>query len=1292
MTDKDDHRLSRTGTRPVQWFESLQFRLTVGLLVILGILILAFMTVNQTLLRSVLIENNFDLVEQAGNSLVTELGQQIEATESLTRSIAGLGERLPFEENLYRRIVPHLMKTEGDEEIIAGGGIWPEPYAFNPAKERRSFFWARKFGDELKYYDDYNAPQGLGYHAEEWYVPAKYIGRDRCFWSKSYMDPYSLEPMVTCSVPMHKSDELVGVATVDVKLAGLQQFFASRAEKLGGYAFAVDRNNKFLSYPAIEMVRESRIPGEQSDTREYVTVRDFTSNNPQFKPIAKELQRFSDQLLDLARQQPSFDPGLSELIANESYQINRHEAQMITATFVDPLSPGNSPDSSLFETSVRFSMEEDLILGEPVLVSMFIMPKVYWKIVVVTPQRPVIDRASEVTGKILYVLITIILVSMIGAFIWLRRVLVRPLVSMTDEIREAPLLGLNIKTARDTGFTEIDLLGSTINRMRDQLSNSFKELRESENRFRLIAESLPEGLVIARRSDGVILYLNSRLREMFAIPEELDYSRLKFLDFYSDPKDRAHLLTKLQTSPVVSDYVVRARRYDDSSFWMSVSTSAVIFGGEDALVTGVIDVTKRKQAEDEVTLYRTHLEQMVEERTAELDGARRVALQAAAAKQNFLANMSHEIRTPLNAIVGIGHLLLMKEHLPTQNRYLLNLNKAGKILLKIINDILDITKMDMGKLKAEAVEFDLDDVLDDLSIHIRPQLADKGIDAYILRPRHLNLRLIGDPLKLQQVLLNLMTNAIKFTHQGHVICAVTKTDIKEGNAELEFEVRDTGIGIARDKMDSIFDAFTQADSATTREYGGTGLGLAISKTLVNLMGGRIQVESQQGKGSCFKFNVKLGLSDITSAPALLLPDGSDSQPVKALIASDNIREIESLECQLEGMEVASVALPFDTGILGALGEAADNSQPYHVLLLDWDQPERLKDAILSGLAEPGLTDNLAVIALTRNISDADERLLDRGILDAMISKPIRTSRLRSSISTFLNLDSDTSDSLTSPQLSRPLQKVRILLVEDNEQNQFVVEELLGDAGAHITIASNGRHALDLLQDRGADQFDIVLMDLHMPVMDGFEATSQIRRDYGPDELPVIALTAEVFKEVIEKCQNYGMNDYLAKPMNPIHAIKIISQWAQKSSQSGETATSPETQPSLPNVSETSFSQISLQRGLSNLDGKSQLYEKLLSDYRLKYAGFADELTRLLDQQQLEEAGRYVHTFCGLSGTIGAADIEKLARQLRRLLKSAGSDGNSEEVTEKLDQLSAELSELLEEIDSILASNLLKDVS
>ncbi|MDX1736836.1 MAG: ATP-binding protein [Alphaproteobacteria bacterium] len=1250
--------------RSIQWFESLQFRLSMGLLIIVSILILAVFSVNQTLLRTVLIENKFDLVEQAGNSLVTELGQQIEATEALTRSISSVGRDLPKDESLFKVVIPHMMENDAISPFVAGGGIWPEPFAFEKDKYRRSFFWARKESNDLLYYDDYNDPKGNGYHQEEWYVPAKYIGRDRCFWSKSYMDPYSFEPMVTCSVPMHRRDQLHGVATIDLKLSGLQKFFAERAEKLGGYAFAVDRNNKFLSYPELKLVQSEKDGGRPG---ELITVKNFTDRNPEFEPLAKALSNLSSGIIKTAEAKEALDANLVKTISKESYQISEDEARMIVATFSDPF----KANEDISAMSSRFSLEDDILLKEPVLVSMFIMPKVFWKIVVVTPQSVAYADANAVTKNIIYLLIAILMVSVVGAYFWLRRILVQPLITITNEIKGGPLKRISLPKDDSSIVTEIDVLADTINSMRGQIAKSFDELQQSENRFRLIAETLPEGLAITRLSDGTILYLNSRLKQMLAIPDDQDALDAKLIDFFEDPKDRVKLFKKLRKTNEVNDFVVRALRLDGTRFWATISTSAVQYGGQSALVSGVLDITTRKETEEEVERYRSHLEQMVQERTAELEETKTLALNAAAAKQNFLANMSHEIRTPLNSVVGISHLLLSKEFLPNQKRYLMNLNKSGKILLKIINDILDITKMDAGKMEADKVRFDVNDVLDDISIHIRPLMSDKIIATYMMRPSSREQQLIGDPLRLEQILLNLISNAIKFTHEGHVkvTCSLTPDKTNPTKTVLHIDICDTGIGMSEDQLQTVFNAFTQADNAITREYGGTGLGLTISKNLIDLMGGKLAVESTYGEGSCF--SVTIPFENTTG----YVHEGYHFPKADYIFVSDDKLEAEALTSIFETLELPlSCYASQDFLKLPALSPSGTS-----FYILDWDQDRSHREKVFSALEKlrQDSKHNIYISLISQSGSDSAEYLLDRGEIDAILSKPARLSRIKSLLGSFFDLpfkDSDLAyDELAKSQSRHALAGINILLVEDNEQNQFVADEILASAGATIQIAQNGRDALDQLLHAGGDHFDLILMDLHMPVMDGFEASEKIREEFGENCPPIIALSAEIFDEVIDNCKKSGMDDYMAKPFSPNDMIATILRWARIS---GKTPTSiPAKTSQISKVenqlddmaASTNTDVLNSKAGLSNLDSKVDLYARILAQYRDKYEKLEQELSDLLSQPNLEEAKRFLHTFSGLSATIGARGCEKLARDLK---SSLGKDDSSNLQAELIEELNA----------------------
>ncbi len=1241
-----------TATRPVHWFESLHIRLSLGLLIIVGILIIAVYAVNQTLLRNVLIENKFDLVEQAGNSLVTELGQQIEATESLTRSIASVGRDLPPDESLYKIVIPHMMENESVSPIVAGGGVWPEPYKFDKNIARRSFFWARKDTSELLYYDDYNATEGHGYHNEEWYVPAKYIGQDKCFWSKSYMDPFSFEPMVTCSVPMQDRDEISGVATIDLKLSGLQKFFSERAEKLGGYAFAVDRNNKFLSYPKMDLVQGKKDNGQPGDL---ITVKNFTELQPGFQPLATQLSDLSQTIMDSAQALPHFNPDLAARLAQESYQINEEEAQMIVATFSDPLQTENS----LIETSHRFALKEDIVLNEPVLVSMFVMPKVYWKIVVVTPQRIAYKDANAVTEKIMFLLIGILLISMIGAYFWLKRILVQPLLTMTNEIKGSPLKKITLSKSENDSFTEIDLLASTINSMRDQISRSFDELQQSENRFRLIAETLPEGLAITRLSDGVILYLNGRLKQMLSIPDEGSSYESKLIDFFEDPQDRIRLFKQLKKSNEVNDFVAKAQRLDGSKFWATISTSSVTYAGQPALVSGILDISNRKEAEEEVARYRDHLEQMVQERTAELEETKTLAVNAAAAKQNFLANMSHEIRTPLNSVVGISHLLLLKEFMPAQKRYLLNLHKSGKILLKIINDILDITKMDAGKLEPEHVLFDLNDVFDDISIHIRPLLTDKIIGVYINRPQNFQNMLIGDPFRLEQVLLNLISNAIKFTHEGHVKLSVDFHHDGDQNLCLKIKIEDTGIGMTEEQSKTVFNAFSQADTGITREYGGTGLGLTISQNLLALMNGHLDVKSHMGEGSVFTIvlPIEKSLQKIQN-PFINIED-----MYQCLIISNDLEEVKVINSLLTNWSFPSEHLTFQDDISSAV-----KSGKFRFLIMDWDHAPARRNALLKEISGLSEISNLSILAITQSITETDESLLEKGTIDAIISKPLRASRLKNTLGYLLGLPIKDTDLLYGDmdmhQSRQVLTGLNILLVEDNEQNQFVADEILSGAGANIIIATNGKDALHKVESHGVDNFDLILMDLHMPVMDGFVATVELKKLYGAQTPPIIALSAEIFDEVISKCKDFGMDDYLSKPFSPSDMVSTILRWIKGLSLDKEFTKAPQ------KTTISAYERLSTEKGLANFDGKEDLYKNLLSQYVEKYQNFENQICQHLHLGEDEEASRYIHTFTGLSATIGATEVERLARSYKKSLK------NSEHTQENEKNLRI----LLEELD------------
>lgn len=600
--------MARTGRSSTQWFQSLQFRIAVGLALTLIVMIAAVVVANQTLGRSTLIEKNFDILVQAGNRLVTELGQQIDSAEALTRSLANLGERLPYREELYRKIVPHLMDYEGQEDIIAGGGIWPEPNVFQRGRERRSFFWGREANGKLKYYDDYNDPHGKGYHHEEWYVPAKYFGNDRCFWSKSYMDPYSFEPMVTCTVPMRADDKsLLGVATIDVRLNGLQQFFATRVREIGGYAFAVDRNNKLLSFPNTMLAKIYTTTAEGRVSEDFITTDQLANAHAEFRPIAQLLDSLSAEVQQRARANPKYDVALVKRITAESYQINETEAETIVSMLQDPLTTSTPPMAKAH----RFSVADDLLLHEPVLISVFLMPKTYWKIVIVTPQRIATASANHVTERIVMILTAVLLISMVGTLLWLRHTLVRPLRGMTqllktsDHAESALTVILN-----DAAQNEIGELAFYFNQRSEALKKFNEALKESEKKFRSVAETAKDAIVVSDAA-GMIVSCNEATQEMFGYGDEnLVGQPITLLipgwqgRTSATEYERHHQIN--WTPPLHNHFEIQGRKHDNTQFPIEVSvseweTSTGKFHG-----SFIRDITTRKRYEQQIQHMASH--------------------------------------------------------------------------------------------------------------------------------------------------------------------------------------------------------------------------------------------------------------------------------------------------------------------------------------------------------------------------------------------------------------------------------------------------------------------------------------------------------------------------------------------------------------------------------------------------------------------------------------------------------------------------------------------------------------
>ena len=766
-----------------------------------------------------------------------------------------------------------------------------------------------------------------------------------------------------------------------------------------------------------------------------------------------------------------------------------------------------------------------------------------------------------------------------------------------------------------------------------QSTDITERLQANEKLLKLsrAVENSPASVVITDR-DGTIEYVNRKFIEVtgYAAEEAIGQNPRVLKSGLQTPEFYEGMWATILGGKVWKGEINNKKK-NGEIYLESVSISPI--HSESGNITHFVavkeDITQRKQTELEL-----------QQAMAAADAANR-------AKSDFLANMSHEIRTPMNAIIGLSHLCMQTELTPKQKDYLQKVHGSSKALLGIINDILEFSKLEAGKMDVEHVQFKLDDVLGNLVSVVSTKADEKGLEFLFETSLDVYPHLVGDPLRLGQVLINLASNAVKFTEKGEVLVL---TEIEEETADevaLRFTVRDTGIGMTQEQIGKLFHAFSQADTTTTRKFGGTGLGLSISRQLVGLMGGKIWVESAPGKGSEFIFTARFQKVAERRIAKRHIPE-VDLRGMRVLAVDDNESCLHILQTYLESFTFNVTLADNGNEALQVIEKADRDGMPYQLVALDWKMP--VMDGIETARkihAMAGLNKKPKILLISSfGQNEMLKHVKDDSVVSGILAKPFLQSELFNAAMEIFGRAEDNGkrnavSALFRPDLVAKISGAYLLLVEDNEINQQVARELLEKAGVTVAIAENGEEAIARL---AKEKFDGVLMDMQMPVMDGLTATREIRKNKKFADLPIIAMTANVMASDRERCLEAGMNDYIAKPFDPNQMVVTIAKWitpAQPTTlameHKPETGQGSETLPDLPGVK--------VAEGVRRMGDSVASYCAILEKFRNGQQNILTAIRSSIAENDWEKAEHQAHTLKGLLGTLGAEKLQHKAAEL-----------------------------------------------
>jgi two-component system, sensor histidine kinase and response regulator len=767
------------------------------------------------------------------------------------------------------------------------------------------------------------------------------------------------------------------------------------------------------------------------------------------------------------------------------------------------------------------------------------------------------------------------------------------------------------------------------------------ELELAEQRYRSLFERSLAG-VLRTTLDGRILDCNEACARIlgFASSDELKATAIR--DRFIHPEDRDAFLTKLLKEKSINNYEHCLRRKDGTPVWLLGSTSLV--EGKDGTSavneSMLIDITERKRAE------------------RELKYAKEAAETASRTKSEFLANMSHEIRTPMNGIIGMTELALGTNLTDEQREYLSMVKTSADSLLGLINDILDFSKIEAGKLELDCTTFDLRESLEETVKTFGARAGEKGLELVCDVGSDLPMAVVGDPVRLRQVFVNLLGNAIKFTDRGEIVLQAGVQQIENNSVELHFVIRDTGIGIAKEKQELIFEAFAQADGSSTRKYGGTGLGLTICSRLVSLMGGRIWLDSEPGQGSTFHFTAKLALPSV-AAQKREASGNIDLAGLTVLIVDDNLTNRRILEGTLLqwGMKPKSVASGW--AALAELKREKEAGNPTPLVLLDAQMPQLDGFATAAKIKEDPDLPTATIMMLTSGGQRGDADRCRQLNISAYLTKPVRQWELREAILRVLGLRQRTEPAklVTRHSLQEAQKCLNILVAEDNAINRELAVRILSKRGHKTTVVTNGKMALEILE---TTSFDLILMDLQMPEMDGCEATAAIRLKEATTgaHIRIIAMTAHAMKGDRELCLAAGMDGYISKPIRAEELLKLTESFGEHSGP-------------IDSTGEEEFRVFDRKLALERIEGNESLFVDLAMMYCEESPKMLSAIQDALSRCDADGVRRAAHSLKGSVAVFAAQNAFDAALKL----EMRGRAGELDDIEKPYASLAAEVERL-----------------